>query len=82
MKEPAGRYSVAIIIPAHNEESVIDGTIRSLDKIIPAEHIYVVDDCSTDQTRSLPKTWGQRRRYHAWKRAHGRARRPNLGIGL
>ncbi|OGG05061.1 hypothetical protein A2Z33_07315 [Candidatus Gottesmanbacteria bacterium RBG_16_52_11] len=78
MKEPAGRYSVAIIIPAHNEESVIDGTIRSLDKIIPAEHIYVVDDCSTDQTRSI--ALNHTPHVLSLRRKHGKARALNRAI--
>ncbi len=42
------KYSVGLIIPAHNEE---DGILAVL-KIIPKEidRVFVVDNCSTDTT--------------------------------
>lgn len=53
---------VALLIPAHNEELVIENTIRSaIAAGLKAEHIYVVDDNSSDATAKiarsiLPKT--------------------------
>jgi len=41
---------VSILIPAHNEETVIGPTIESLVKIAPVADIYVVSDGSTDKT--------------------------------
>lgn len=40
----------AIIIPAHNEETLIAHTLISLTQFIAKEHIYVIDDASTDNT--------------------------------
>ena len=48
---------VSIIIPAHNEEDCIVGTLQSLMKIdYPNLEILLVDDGSTDHTydKSLP----------------------------
>lgn len=51
----SGRYykkKLALLLPAHNEELIIQSTLKSA---IAAgqvkEDIYVVDDCSTDDTR-------------------------------
>ncbi|MBH0131073.1 glycosyltransferase [Salinibacterium sp. NK8237] len=44
------RDDVAVIIAAHNEELVIGTTISSAASLIPASHIFVVSDGSTDST--------------------------------
>jgi len=46
---------VAICVPAHNEQLVIEDTILSLQKLVPARQIYVVSDGSTDQTARLAR---------------------------
>ena len=48
--------SVAYLIPAFNEERVIEGTIAALKKSgAPLADIYVVDDHSTDDTSRLAR---------------------------
>lgn len=47
--------SVAICLPAHNEELVILSTISSLKKIVPVEQIYVVSDGSVDRTTEIAR---------------------------
>jgi cellulose synthase/poly-beta-1,6-N-acetylglucosamine synthase-like glycosyltransferase len=50
------REKVALLIAAHNEELVIENTIRSAIRSgQPREHIYVVDDNSTDATSKLAR---------------------------
>jgi poly-beta-1,6-N-acetyl-D-glucosamine synthase len=55
--EECDTSKVSIIIPAHNEESCIEGTLQSLMRIdYPGLEILLVDDGSTDHTydKSLP----------------------------
>jgi glycosyltransferase involved in cell wall biosynthesis len=40
--------SVAIVVPAHNEEALIGKTIMTLPDFV--DHVVVIDDCSTDGT--------------------------------
>jgi len=55
MPEPPPR--VTVLIPAHNEESVILQTVKSvLDSDFPGLHVIVVNDGSTDATRDLLDT--------------------------
>ncbi|MEQ8325447.1 MAG: glycosyltransferase family 2 protein [Vicingaceae bacterium] len=42
---------IAVIIPAYNEERLIQSTISSVPPEV--EHIVVVDDCSKDRTREI-----------------------------
>jgi biofilm PGA synthesis N-glycosyltransferase PgaC len=49
---------VAVIIAAHNEEMVISGTLRSLEKLMPASNIYVVSDGSSDRTVDIVRAEG------------------------
>lgn len=46
---------IAIIIPARNEDRIIDDTLRSLLQFFPASDIYLIDDCSNDTTFELAK---------------------------
>ncbi|MDR7417447.1 MAG: glycosyltransferase family 2 protein [Armatimonadota bacterium] len=51
--------SVAVIIPAYNEEASIADTIRSvLTQTRPPEQLIVVDDCSTDRTGEVARAHG------------------------
>jgi len=54
-KQPIREYPlVSIIVPAHNEEKCIEGTIESLLEInYPNKEIIIVDDGSTDRTYAL-----------------------------
>lgn len=50
---------IAILIPAYNEEVVIEGTVASLLTAgCSKEHIYVVDDKSTDETANIARKTG------------------------
>jgi cellulose synthase/poly-beta-1,6-N-acetylglucosamine synthase-like glycosyltransferase len=52
---PFGPEEVAVIIPAHNEELVIEGTVRQLLSLVPKNNIHVVSDGSTDKTASIAR---------------------------
>jgi Glycosyl transferase family 2 len=55
--EECDTSKISVIIPAHNEEDCIEGTLRSLMRIdYPDLEILLVDDGSTDHTydKSLP----------------------------
>jgi glycosyltransferase involved in cell wall biosynthesis len=46
--------SVSIVIPAYNEESVIERCVRAvLDQSVPAHEVVVVDNRSTDRTAEI-----------------------------
>lgn len=48
------RKKLALLLPAHNEELIIEATIRSAVAAgQPVEDIYVVNDCSSDNTKSI-----------------------------
>jgi glycosyltransferase involved in cell wall biosynthesis len=49
---------VAAIIPAHNEELSLSGTLKALKRELPAKNIYVADDKSTDRTASIARKAG------------------------
>jgi len=53
-RKASGKEQLALLLPAHNEELIIEATIKSA---IAAgqdiEHIYVVNDNSTDKTRQI-----------------------------
>ncbi|MBL8159613.1 glycosyltransferase [Candidatus Saccharibacteria bacterium] len=54
-KKPARQW-LALIMSAHNEELVIENTIHSAVMAgMPLEHIYVVDDASTDRTAEIAR---------------------------
>jgi len=40
--------SVAVVIPAYNEEALIGETLLSIPEYV--DNVYAVDDCSNDQT--------------------------------
>lgn len=45
--------SIAVILPAYNEELTIADTMKDFYHVIPEAEIYVVDNASTDRTREL-----------------------------
>ena len=49
---------VAAMVPAHNEERSIAATLRALKEILPAGHIYVGSDGSTDKTADIVRQEG------------------------
>lgn len=48
--------SIAIIIPAYNEEMTIVETLKDFHQVCPEAEFYVVDNASTDRTRELAIT--------------------------
>lgn len=57
VRQPRERKRMlALLIAAHNEELVIENTIRSaINAGMNPKDIYVVDDCSTDKTTALAR---------------------------
>ncbi|OGG65757.1 hypothetical protein A3I99_01740 [Candidatus Kaiserbacteria bacterium RIFCSPLOWO2_02_FULL_45_11b] len=50
---------ICVVVPARNEAAVIEATLRSLIAAgIPPGHIYLVDDCSSDNTGDIGRTLG------------------------
>jgi len=49
---------VAVLIPAHNEELVIESSIEAIAALVPRENIHVVSDGSTDRTAQLARQTG------------------------
>ena len=47
--------SIAVILPAYNEELTIAGTLRAFHAIMPDAFFYVVDNNSTDTTAHIAK---------------------------
>ena len=54
------RERVAILIPAHNEELVIEETLSSARALVPAENIFVASDGSSDSTAEKVRAAGSR----------------------
>jgi len=52
------KYHVAAIVPAHNEERVIEKTILSLLLELPKRNIHVISDGSTDRTALIARSFG------------------------
>ncbi|WP_166874859.1 glycosyltransferase [Salinibacterium sp. ZJ450] len=50
--------NVSVLIAAHNEEQVLDGTIRSAQELVPPGNVYVVSDASTDHTAQIARERG------------------------
>lgn len=48
---------VAVLVPAYNEESVLDRTLKAAVREVGAENVYVADDCSRDHTRRIAAFW-------------------------
>jgi cellulose synthase/poly-beta-1,6-N-acetylglucosamine synthase-like glycosyltransferase len=49
---------VAVLIPAHNEELVIENSIEAIAALVPRKNIHVVSDGSTDRTAELARQAG------------------------
>lgn len=54
----AGIEDVAVLMPAHNEEMVIEGSLEAITTLIPVENVHVVSDGSTDRTCELARRAG------------------------
>ena len=57
MSTMAIKKSVAVLIPAYNEEDVLADTIRAILKLVPAEQLYIVNDGSTDATYKIARKY-------------------------
>lgn len=53
------RESVAVLIPANNEEGVIKKTLVAVLKFISPKDLYVVDDGSYDKTNTIAKKYSK-----------------------
>lgn len=51
---------VAVLIPAHNEELVIEDSLRAVMAAVPARNVHVVSDGSTDATYEIARSTGAR----------------------
>jgi biofilm PGA synthesis N-glycosyltransferase PgaC len=51
-------HDVAVLIPAHNEELVIEASIEAIAALVPRCNIHVVSDGSTDRTAELARRSG------------------------
>ena len=77
---------ISLIVPAHNEETLIEGTVRSLQRAAAGfEHeIIVVDDASSDRTGEIAAGLGARvvrvehRHIAATRNAGGKASRGQM----
>lgn len=47
-------YNIGVVVPAYNEEQLIEKTIKSIPRYV--KKIYIVDDCSTDNTPKIIKS--------------------------
>jgi poly-beta-1,6-N-acetyl-D-glucosamine synthase len=53
-----GTPRLAVVIPAHNEEPVIDATIRSVLRLVPPSQIHVIADGCSDLTAEIARSAG------------------------
>lgn len=63
---------VSVVVPAYNEQDLIEKTLASIPKTV--DRIYVVDDCSTDNTSEVAKR-------HRDKRVKVFSHDRNRGVG-
>ncbi len=61
-EEPKRNYSLSIVVPCYNEEKSIEGTIKALlnSDYKGLKKIFVVDDCSTDNSYKIIKKMAAR----------------------
>ena len=85
--KPSELPPISIIIPAYNEENVIEGALDSLMRLdYPQYEVVVVDDGSSDDTLSLSSRWEGRHGNAEYrivtKRNGGKATALNTGIAV
>jgi poly-beta-1,6 N-acetyl-D-glucosamine synthase len=75
---------VSIIVPAYNEEKVIEGTVKTLLEIdYPNKEILVVNDGSTDNTEAILRPYALEGKIRLINRPNaGKAAALNLGFNL
>ena len=57
-EEPVVLADVAVVIPAHNEETALPKCLRALQAVIPLSQVYVASDGSRDLTVAIARTAG------------------------
>lgn len=72
------KKTVAIIVPAYNEETVLANTLSSLVQLEKDADIFVVDDRSTDKTAEIAKRFTSN--VHTVTKGKGKANALNAGI--
>ena len=78
---PVHRF--ALVVPAHNEEATIRGTLESHARLdYPAElfMVFVIADNCTDRTAKVARSRGRCVPGAARRRAPGKRPRPGLGV--
>jgi len=68
------KHKVALVIPAYNEEKLIGSTLKGVPKYV--DRIYVIDDCSKDQTTDIVKDFAGKD-----KRVLLLRHKKNMGVG-
>lgn len=58
MRRAVGPDSLAVIVPAYNEEGAIAGVVGEIRAHVPGVPVLVIDDCSTDSTAPLARQAG------------------------
>lgn len=83
--EEDGRNEAAtiyVVVPAYNEESAIAGVIADLARVVPAQHIIVIDDGSSDATYLLAQQTGAIVLRHFINRGQGAAIATGIELAL
>lgn len=65
MKESGRCGRVAILVPAYNEEPVLDRTLAAAVREVGAANVYIADDCSRDLTAHIGRFWTEGNVYTA-----------------
>lgn len=68
-----GSKSIAVVIPAYNEEEHIENTVSGVPDIV--DKIYIINDCSTDSTYEIVKKFSKNERIEIINL------KKNLGVG-
>lgn len=55
MKRPGYNHSIAVILPAYNEELTVAATIRSFHAELPEAQLWIIDNNSTDRTGEIAR---------------------------
>lgn len=58
MNRVATADAVMVIIPAYNEEGAVGKVVREIHETLPGAQVLVIDDCSSDATRTVAQSAG------------------------
>jgi biofilm PGA synthesis N-glycosyltransferase PgaC len=58
VQDPVTLANVAVVIPAHNEETALPKCLRALQAVIPLSQVYVANDGSRDRTAAIARDAG------------------------